>query len=87
MINRIKNLKPLENYFLRVEFTDGKIVLYDVKEDIEAIPAYSVLKTTHGLFYQVQVDESGTCVFWNDEIDLPADAIYEFGKSIEGGTK
>jgi hypothetical protein len=31
----------------------------------------------------VQVDKSGTVVFWNDEIDLPADAIYEFGKSIE----
>ena len=86
MINRIKNLTPLENYFLRVEFTDGKIVLYDVKEDIEAIPSYIVLKTTYGLFNQVQVDESGTCVFWNDEIDLPADAIYQFGKSIEGGT-
>ena len=83
MIARIKNLEPLTNYFLRVEFTDGKIVLYDVKEDIETIPAYIVLKTTYGLFNQVQVDESGTCVFWNDEIDLPADAIYEFGKAIE----
>lgn len=83
MIARIKNLEPLTDYFLRVEFTDGKIVLYDVKEDIEAIPDYSVLKTTYGLFNQVQVDKSGTVVFWNDEIDLPADAIYEFGKSIE----
>ena len=87
MINRIKNLKPLENYFLRVEFTDGKIVLYDVKEDIEAIPAYSVLKTTYGLFNQVQVDESRTCIFWNDEIDLPADAVYNFGKPIENFVK
>ena len=86
MIARIKKLEPLTNYFLRVEFTDGKIVLYDVKEDIETIPAYAVLKTTYGLFNQVQVDESGTCVYWNDEIDLPADAIYNFGKSIEGGT-
>jgi hypothetical protein len=83
MIARIKNLQPLTDYFLRVEFTDGKIVLYDVKEDIETIPAYIVLKTTCGLFNQVQVDESGTCVYWNDEIDLAADAIYEFGKAIE----
>ena len=83
MIARIKNLEPLKDFFLRVEFTDGKIVLYDVKEDIDSIPAYSVLKTSCGLFNQVQVDESRTCVFWNDEIDLPADAIYNFGKTLE----
>lgn len=82
MIVRIKNLEPLENYFLRVEFTDGKIVLYDVKTDIEQIPSYSVLKTTCGLFNQVQLDSSRTCVFWNEEIDLPADAIYEFGNPL-----
>lgn len=83
MIVRIKNLEPLENYFLRVEFDDGKIVIYDVNEDIEQIPSYSVLKTTYGLFNQVQLDSSRTCVFWNAEIDLPADSIYEFGKPVE----
>lgn len=82
MFPRIKSLKPLDNFLLRVEFIDGKIVLYDVKEDIYAIPDYIVLKTTHGLFNQVQADESGTCVFWNDQIDLPADAIYEYGKPL-----
>ena len=25
---------------------------------------------------QVQLDESRTCVYWNDVIDLPSDAIY-----------
>ncbi|MBR1729272.1 MAG: DUF2442 domain-containing protein [Selenomonadaceae bacterium] len=83
MIPRIKNLKPLENYLLRVEFDDGKIVLYDVKDDIDNIPSYIVLKTTYGLFNQVQIDKSRTCIFWNDEIDLPSDAIYEYGKPIE----
>ena len=82
MIPRIKNLKPLENYLLRVEFDDGKIVLYDVKDDIDNIPSYIVLKTTYGLFNQVQIDKSRTCIFWNDEIDLPSDAIYEFGKPL-----
>ena len=87
MIVRIKKLEPLKNFLLRVEFTDGKIVLYDVKDDIESLPGYSVLKTTYGLFNQVQVDESRTCIFWNDEIDLPADAVYNFGKPIENFVK
>lgn len=29
------------------------------------------------MFEQVQLDESRTCVFWSNEIDLPSDAIYE----------
>ena len=82
MFPRIKSLKPLDNFRLLVEFVDGKTVLYDVKEDIDSIPDYIVLKTTHGLFNQVQLDRSGTCVFWNDQIDLPADAIYEYGKPL-----
>ena len=82
MIPKIKLLEPLPDFFLRVEFIDGKIVLYDVKDDIENIPSYAALKTVCGLFFQVQIDESKTCVFWNDEIDLPSDAIYEFGKPL-----
>ena len=40
------------------------------------------LKNIYGLFEQVQLDESRTCVFWNDDIDLPSDAIYEYGKVL-----
>lgn len=79
MIIRIKNLEPLENYKLHVVFDDGKEVIYDVEDDINEIPSYSDLKNIHGLFKQVQLDSSRTCVFWNDYIDLPSDSIYEYG--------
>ena len=26
-----------------------------------------------------QLDTSRTCIYWNDRIDLPSDAIYEYG--------
>lgn len=77
MIPRIKSVKPLKGYFLHVVFDDGKDCIYDVNDDINAIEEYKDLKTIHGLFEQVQLDESRTCVFWNDFIDLPSDAIYE----------
>lgn len=80
MIPRIKSLEPLDNYCLRVLFDDGKTVLYDVKEDIREIPSYGALMTICGLFQHVQLDSSRTCVFWTDEIDLPSDAIYEYGR-------
>ena len=83
MIPRIKSVTPQKNYILRVIFDDGKDCLYNVKEDIDSIEQYKDLETIHGLFEQVQIDKSRTCVFWNDYIDLPSDAIYEYGKEVE----
>lgn len=80
MIQRIKSIQPLPDYLLKVVFDNGKTVKYDVKEDMKEIPSYKALETVQGLFWQVQPDESRTCVFWNDEIDLPSDAIYEYGR-------
>ena len=79
MIPRIKMVEPMPDYKLKVLFDDGKTVIYNVKEDIETIESYKDLATVHGLFEQVQLDESRTCVYWNDQIDLPSDTIYEYG--------
>ena len=62
------------------EFDDGRKVIYDVKEDIETLPTFRDLQDVDGLFLQVQLDSSRTCVYWNDEIDLASDSIYEYGK-------
>ena len=80
MIPRSKEVKPLPDYNLSVTFDDGKSVIYDVKDDIGQIDDYKDLVTVHGLFNHVQLDESRTCVFWNDRIDLPSDTIYEYGE-------
>ena len=57
-------------------------ILYDVKDDMGQIESYRDLAAIHGLFNQVQLDPSRTCVYWNDEIDLPSDTLYEYGKLI-----
>lgn len=82
MIPRIKSVKPLKNYLLYVVFDDGKKCIYDVNDDVNAIQEYRDLKDIQGLFEQVQLDESRTCVFWNDFIDLPSDVIYEYSKNV-----
>ena len=78
MLPKISSRKPLPDYLLSVAFDDGKRVLYDVKTDM-SLPGYSALRSIAGLFRQAQLDPSRTCVYWNDEIDLPSDAIYEWG--------
>lgn len=79
MIPKIKSVKPLENFILHVIFDSGEEVLYNVEEDIQNIPTYEDLKAIDGLFQRVQLDKSRTCAFWNDDIDLPSDIIYEYG--------
>ncbi len=80
MIPRIKEVKPLPDFWLHVVFDDGKTVFYDVKEDMEQIENYRDLRSIYGLFNAVQLDQSRTCVFWNDRIDLPSDIIYKHGR-------
>ena len=80
MIPRIKKIVTKEEYVLEVSFDDGKNVFYDLNDDIEQLPGYLDLKRITGLYEAVQLDESRTCVFWNDYIDLPSDIIYEYGR-------
>ena len=82
MIPKIQDIEALNDYILKVAFTDGKEVLYDVKDDIKTLPGYDSLKTINGLWQQVKVDKSKNCVFWNDFIDLASDSIYEYGTPI-----
>ena len=79
MIPRIKSYQVLDDYLLSVEFDDGYKVIYDVKDDIRTLPSFRALSEVYGLFRQVQLDSSRTCIYWNDEIDLASDSIYEYG--------
>ena len=79
MIPRIKSFEPMKDYWLRVTFDNGRVVQYNVKDDIRTIPAFQDLEKIYGLFQNAQLDQSRTCIYWNDQIDLPSDTIYEYG--------
>ncbi len=81
MMPRINKLSVLDGYVLFVEFDDGYKVMYDVKGDIKTLPSFRALVDVYGLFEQAQLDTSRTCVYWNDEIGLASDIIYEYGKT------
>ena len=82
MIRRIASLVVLPGLKLRVRFDDGRVVAYDVGEDVRDIPAFAPLADEPALFFSVQLDESRTCAYWNEDIDLPSDAIYEYGREL-----
>ena len=82
MMPRIKHIEPKPEYKLFVTFDNGDKVIYDVLEDIDVLPDFNVLLTETGLFNNFQIDESRTCVFWNDRVDLPSDTLLEYGTPV-----
>lgn len=86
MIPHIKSYKALDDFLLYVEFDDGYKVIYDVKDDIRTLPSFHALTEVYGLFRQVQLDSSRTCIYWNEDIDLASNSIYEFGKPSHQST-
>ena len=82
MIHRIKDIQPLDDFILLVEFDDGKKVKYDVKDDIRTLADFKVLESKYGLFQNVRLDSSRTCVYWNDRVDIPSDTILEYGQPV-----
>lgn len=80
MVVRIKKIIALEDFILLVTFDNNRVVEYDMKDDIKTLPGYDDLQNIPGLWQQLRLDNSRTCIFWNDYIDLPSDTLYEYGK-------
>lgn len=82
MFHKIKNVSPLPDYRLSVQFSEGCTKLYDVKPLFERIPAFKKLQDSH-LFSEVSVDVGGHGIVWNDDLDLSCDELWENGVTVE----
>ena len=82
MFHKIKNVFPLENYRLLVQFCVGVTKLYDVKPLFEWKDVFKTLKKNE-LFYGVEVDVGGCGIIWNDDVDLSCEELWENGRDIQ----
>lgn len=82
MAHRIRSVQQLPDLVLSIVFDDGRRVLYTVTDDL-ALPGYDALRDVPGLFARVQLDQSRTVVYWTDDIDLPSDTLYEYGREVQ----
>lgn len=82
MIPRIKSVRAMENFVLDVVFQNGARVFYGLHDDMNTLPDYDGLEKIEGLYKNDKLDESRTCVYWNDRIDLPSDTIYKYGTRL-----
>ena len=82
MFHKIKNIFPLEDYKLLVQFVSGVTKIYDVRPLFKWKEAFNTLKE-NGLFYDVSIDIGGNGIVWNDDVDLSCDELWENGRVVE----
>lgn len=82
MFHKIKNVSPLPEYKLSVQFAEGVTKIYDVKPLFAKIPAFKLLESNND-FGGVYVDVGGYGIIWNDELDLSCDELWENGVEVQ----
>lgn len=78
---RVKDVKPLDNMYLLVQFENGIAKKYDTKQLLEQFPIFEKLKDD-ALFRLVKVDCGGCAVAWNEDIDISEVELWEGGTEI-----
>lgn len=82
-MNTLQKVVPQDNYKIKAFFHDGKVVLYDMKPILDAIPSFRELKKNESLYHSVSVSPKGDMVVWDEHLNLSADTIYKEGIVIE----
>lgn len=83
MFHKVKNVFPLSDFKLSVQFSEGVTKLYDLNPIFEKIPSFKYLAEHPDEFNGVSVDVGGYGIIWGDELDLSCDELWEHGIQME----
>ena len=83
MFHKVKNVFPLPEFKLSVQFSEGVTKIYDVKKLFEKIPVFAEFKDKPQEFFCVHVDVGGYGIVWNDELDLSCDELWNNGVQVD----
>ena len=78
MFHKVKGVAALPEHKLSVEFAEGVTKLYDITPLMERILVFRELEDK-ALFSSVQVDVGGYGIFWNDDLDLSCNELWDNG--------
>ena len=83
MFHKIKNVSPLPEFKLSVQFSEGVTKIYDAKPLWKKIPLFEALKNDPQKFACVTVDVGGYGIVWDDDLDLSCDELWENGVQVD----
>ncbi len=78
---KINSAKAINNHTLLIEFKNSAKKVYDLSSLLEK-EMFFPLKNP-AFFRNVQVEQGGYAVLWNDEIDISEYELWTHGKLIE----
>jgi hypothetical protein len=81
MFHKVKNVIPIDNYELIVEFVSGGKKRYDIKPLVNKWGVFKDLYANN-LFNQVKVDVGGFGIVWNENIDLSCNELWDNGETL-----
>lgn len=82
MFHKIKNVFPLSEFKLSVQFAEGVTKIYDAKPLLQKIPAYQSREINNDSG-GVSIEGDGHGVVWNDTLDLSCDELWNNGVKVE----
>ena len=79
MFHKIKNVIPIPDFRLIVQFSEGVAKVYDMKPLFDRLPVFRQLEDSSNKFMRVTVDVGGYGIIWDDDLDLSCDELWEHG--------
>ena len=73
MFHKVKNVTPLPEMKLSVQFCEGVTKIYDVTALIHKWDMFAILEHQPEIFGTVEVDVGGYGVIWGDDLDISCD--------------
>ena len=83
MFHKVKNVSPLPEFKLSVQFSEGVTKIYDVSQLFEKIAVFKHFEEHPEEFSCVAVDVGGYGIVWDDDLDLSCDELWEHGVQVE----
>jgi len=83
MFHKVKNVFPLPNFKLSVQFSEGTTKIYDVKPLFDRIKIFKSFQDNPAAFSEVRVDVGGYGIVWNDDCDLSCDELWDNGREVK----
>jgi len=82
MTHKIISVSAMKNHILLVGFQNGVEVTYDISNLYHIFPQFKIFETNIDLFEKVKVDIGGYGIYWNDDLDLNSEDIWENGVEV-----
>lgn len=82
MVERIASIKLNDDITIEAVFYSGIVKNFDVKNLFDRWPQYRVLKEDTAIWYGAKLLSQGSGVYFNDELDLTAEEIWNEGSFV-----